>query len=490
MIGAKAIVEALEDRKLLSNSVLLWNSVALDAIRAERTPPPLAARDLAMMHVAVADAVDGIVPSFDGYLPGNGGPRDASVDAAVAQAAHDVLADVFPAEAQVFDTDLQAALAGIPSGHAKSSGTAFGRQEARRVLADRLHDGADAIVPYTSETAPGDWQPTPPAYQQGPLLPQWPQVKPFVMPDAAQFAPPGPPALESGAYAAAFDEVKSLGSRTSATRTADQTKIALFWADGAGTATPPGHWNQIARVVAESHHDTVVQDARLFALLNVAMADAGIVAWSCKYRFDFWRPVTAIRAADGDANPATEADPNWTPLITTPPFPSYTSGHSSFSAAAAAILARFFGTDEVAFTAPDDGLPGVVRTFQSFSQAAAEAGMSRVYGGIHWQFDNTDALASCSALGNYVFDHCFAPAFTPIPPSVARTDPEPAVNAIARTVFSSVRIVSDDQANDDGARSNSSEPPDFARANADERYALPWHTKHDRRLRVTAAFPL
>jgi membrane-associated phospholipid phosphatase len=444
MSNPPVTLESLEDRKLFSNSVLQWNSVALDAIRALGTPPPLAARDLAMVHIAIADAVDGIVPSFDSYLPGKGGPRGASIDAAVASAAHDVLSSVFPAQARAFDSDLKAALATIPDGPAQNSGVAFGRQEARRVLADRLHDGADAVAPYTIGTAPGDWQPTPPGYQQTPLFPQWPQVKPFAMPDAAQFSPSGPPALDSEAYAQAFDEVKSLGSKTSSTRTADQTQIALFWADGAGTATPPGHWNQIAQVVAEARHDTVVQDARLFALLNVAMADAGIVAWSCKYQFNFWRPVTAIRAADQDGNPATDADPNWTPLITTPAFPSYVSGHSSFSAAAAAILAGFFGTDHVAFTAGDDGMPGVTRTFESFSQAAAEAGMSRVYGGIHWQFDNADALASCSSLGTYVFDHYFAPDSKPIvlPPKTNAATP-PADSA-AEPRFNGVQLITDD----------------------------------------------
>ena len=172
MTNSPAIFESLEARRLFSNSVLQWNSVALDAIRADRTPPPLAARNLAMMHIAIADAVNGIVPSFASYLPGNGGGRRAaSIDAAVASAAHDVLISVFPAQGLAFDTHLQADLSAIPDGPAENSGMAFGRQAARRVLADRLHDGADALVAYEIRTAPGDWQPTPPAYQQTPVGP-------------------------------------------------------------------------------------------------------------------------------------------------------------------------------------------------------------------------------------------------------------------------------------------------------------------------------
>ena len=262
---------------------------------------------------------------------------------------------------------------------------------------------------------------------------------------ATQFDPAGPPALDSDAYTQAFDEVKAIGSKTSTTRTADQTRIALFWADGAGTATPPGHWNQIAQVVAEARHDTVVEDARLFALLNVAMADAGIIAWTCKYQFNFWRPVTAIQSGDQDGNPATEAEASWTPLIATPPFPAYVSGHSSFSAAAATILARFFGRDRVAFTARSDGMPGESRTFESFSQAKAEAGMSRIYGGIHWQFDNADALASGSSLGTYVFDHYFAPASKPIVQPPKASAAMPPADAAAKPRFNGLGLIMDGQ---------------------------------------------
>jgi len=199
------------------------------------------------------------------------------------------------------------------------------------------------------------------------------------------------------------------GVTTPTSRTPEQTTIAQFWADGVGTETPPGHWNQIAEDVARARGTTLVQNARLFALLDLALADAAIVAWDCKYVFNYWRPVTAIRNADTDGNPDTSQDATWTPLLVTPNFPSYTSGHSTFSSAGAAVLGNFFGTDNVSFTTGSDFLPGVRRTFPSFSAAAVEAGQSRIYGGIHFQFDNQDGLTSGHELGDYVTRNFLTP---------------------------------------------------------------------------------
>jgi membrane-associated phospholipid phosphatase len=195
--------------------------------------------------------------------------------------------------------------------------------------------------------------------------------------------------------------VKTLGAVNSSRRTADQTEIALFWADGAGTVTPPGHWNVIAQDVAA--RNSMRQKARLFALLNVALADAGIASWDAKYTYNFWRPVTAIRAGDTDGNPATAPDPTWTSLITTPPFPEYTSGHSTFSGAAAAVLSRFYGTPRVPFSTTSDALPGVVRDFSGFLEAAREAALSRLYGGIHFRSANEDGLKAGLAIGEWTF---------------------------------------------------------------------------------------
>jgi hypothetical protein len=407
-----AVPERLEDRCLLSADIVVqWNEVLLDAVRASNTPPPPASRHLAIMHVAIYDAVNSIDGSYTPYLVAKGGPRGASPEAAAAQAAHDTLSALYPALKPTFDAALRDSLAAIPDGPAEQMGIAVGRYTANKVLLARRNDGSDAVVPYAPGGDPGDWQPTPPALAAS-LFPQWPDVKPFAMTGAGQFRPPAPPPLTSADYAAAFNEVKGLGGdgvTTPTARTPEQTLIARFWADGAGTETPPGHWNTIAQGVAADRGTSLVENARLFALLNIALADAAIGAWDCKYEFDYWRPVTAIRAADVDGNPDTAADPTWAPLLVTPAFPTYTSGHSTFSAAGAAVLAAFFGTDAVPFTTGSDAMPGQTRTFPGFSSAAAEAGRSRIYGGIHFEFDNQAGLASGRALGEYVVDNFLTP---------------------------------------------------------------------------------
>jgi hypothetical protein len=233
---------------------------------------------------------------------------------------------------------------------------------------------------------------------------------PFAMTSADQFRPAAPPALDTDAYRDAFNEVKELGSATSATRTADQTAIARFWVNGAGTASAPGHLNLLARIVATQRGTTLEQNARLFAALNIAMADAVINCWDAKYQFSLWRPVTGIREAAGDGNDETAADATWTPLIVTPPFPSYTSAHSSVSGSAAAVLADFFGTDAVAFTLPSQNPALPARSYTSFSHAAAESAVSRLYGGIHWSFDNDVGLTAGTAVGQYVVANFLRPA--------------------------------------------------------------------------------
>ncbi len=215
----------------------------------------------------------------------------------------------------------------------------------------------------------------------------------------------GAPALTSVEYAQAFQEVKELGALNSATRTPDETNIALFWLDGAGTATPPGHFNRIAQTVGISEGNTISENARMFALVNIAGADAAIMAWDNKYQGptqSFWRPITAIREADTDGNPDTVADPNWTPLVATPPHPSYTSGHNSFSGAMLTTLANFFGNDNISFIASDETGTVPDRMFTSFSQAKDEVVLTRVAAGIHWRFDDEDGRAGGEALADYI----------------------------------------------------------------------------------------
>jgi hypothetical protein len=381
-----------------------WNSVALQAIRAEKTSPPKASRALAVLHVSIFDAVNGIRRTHEPYLVSGKVPASASAEAAASAAAYKVLVSFFSTQKTSFDAAYAASLASIPNQPQKRSGIAWGQTVARKVLQARATDGFDAVVVLPTDIGAGFWVPTPPAFANF-LLPQWGALKPFAMTSSTQFRPAGPPPLDSAKYAADYNEVKALGAATNSLRTADQTEIALFWADGAGTETPPGHWNHIAQDVSAARGNTLEQNARLFALLNIAMADAAICAWDAKYHYFNWRPVTAIRNGDLDGNPATEPDAGWSSFIATPPFPDYVSGHSTFSAAAATVLALEYGTDNISFTTGSDFLPGVYRSFPSFSAAASEAAMSRVYGGIHFRFASDDGLNGGLSIGEWTCEH-------------------------------------------------------------------------------------
>jgi hypothetical protein len=381
-----------------------WNTAALDAIRGNRTPPPRASRNLAILHVSMYDAVNGISRTHEAYLVQGKVPASASKEAAASAAAHRVLSALFPTNTAAFDALHARTLDAIKKGPQKRMGIAWGQKVASQILAARADDGSGDTVTPLPPLGPGDWVPTPPAFAPY-LLPQWGSLTPFTMSDSAQFRPPGPPALDSAKYAAALNEVKALGAATNSSRTADQSQIALFWADGAATETPPGHWNHIAQDVGAVQGNTMEENVRLFALLNLAMADAAICAWDAKYNFHNWRPVTAIRMADLDNNPATDPDPTWSSFIVTPPFPDYVSGHSTFSGAGATVLAMFYGTDDISFTTGSDFLPGVTRSFTSFSGAAMEAMNSRLYGGIHFRFANEDGLDSGLKIGEWATTH-------------------------------------------------------------------------------------
>jgi hypothetical protein len=391
-----------------SDVVLAWNDAALRAIRADRTPPPQVARHLAMLHIAIYDAVNAVNPTHRFYRFPSTITGPTSPEAAAAVAAHRILLELYPRQVDACDAALDATLAAVPDGDAKTAGVALGQSVAEQVLAWRQNDGSTRPLQHPGSLVPGLWRPTPPGYQAA-LLPQWRYITPFAMRGPAQFPPADPPALTSREYAAAFAEVKALGERNSATRTPEQTVIAWFWDDGLGTTTPVGHWNRIAQAAARQRGLGLADSARLFALLNITLADTGILCWECKFRYSYWRPVTAIREADRDGNPDTDPDPAWTSLLTTPNFPSYTSGHSSFSGAAATALATFFGTDEVRFRIGSEGLPGVVRSYPGFWAAAEEAGRSRIYGGIHYEFDNREGLAAGSALAAYVAGNFLLP---------------------------------------------------------------------------------
>jgi membrane-associated phospholipid phosphatase len=389
-----------------------WNNQALSAIRNESIAPPQASRQLAILHIAIHDAVNSIAPTHAPYLINLPAAPNTSVQAAVAAAGHRTLTFLFPSQTAAFDAALADSLASVADMAARSNGVALGQAMADLVLNDRSSDGASTSVPYIPSTEPGEWRRTPPFFRP-PESPHWAYVIPFAMTSGFQFRPAGPPLLSSAQYAADLNQVKLLGAANSPVRTAEQTLIARFWSDFSYTVTPPGHWNQIAQNVAAHVGFSVPQSARLFALLNVAMADAAIAVWDAKYLYNFWRPVTAIQQAESDGNPDTVGNPDWTPLLNTPPFPEYVSGHSAFSAAAATILARFVGTDHVPFTIGSDAVPGVTRSYSSFADAAHEIALSRIYGGIHFLSADLDGLSMGQAIGEHVDRYFFQPLSTP-----------------------------------------------------------------------------
>jgi hypothetical protein len=410
-----------------------WNETTLDTIRRTSTSPPVAARALAMTHVAMHDAINSVDRAHQHFRVYAAATTQASPEAAAAQAAHGVLASLFPDERDTLDRALTNSLAGIANDPQREAGLQIGRIVAGRIIAWRADDGSRGSVTHESGTAPGEWRPTPPSFSP-PLLPQWARLRPFAIPRPSSFRPPFPPALDSAEYARDWQEVLQIGAADSTERTAEQTEIAHFWADGAGTVTPPGHWNRIAREVARREGLSLTENARLFALLNVALADAAIACWDMKFACNLWRPVTAIREADTDGNDLTERDPDWLPLLDTPPFPTCTSGHSTFSGAAAEMLRLFFGRDDISFSDADEY--GIRREFASFWQAAHEAGRSRIYGGIHFEFDNHAGLESGRNISRYVFERFLRPleaggnqvarqeALRPVPSATARTADE------------------------------------------------------------------
>lgn len=403
-----ALGTAVAGAPATADAVLDWNARLMDAIRQERIDPPRATRRMAIVNTSIFDAVNGLGGGFEPYHVTDAGPAGASAEAAAIAAAHRTLTALFPDLASTFDTARDADLAAIPDGAAKTDGVAWGIAVADQILALRANDGSQTVVPYQAPTGANWWVPTPPAFAP-PLRPNWATVTPWAMTGPAQFRVASPPPLTSQAYTAAFEEVRRLGRIDSAERTADQSQIAQFWDDGPGTETPPGHWSVIAQIVAEAEGTSLIENARLFALQAIIVADAAIVSWDNKYFYGHWRPYTGIREADTDGNPATVTDATWESFINNPPFPAYTSGHSSFSGSSGKILELFFGRDDIAFTVGSGGTPGITRDFAGFTQAAEEAGQSRIYGGIHWQYDNQGGLTSGRALARHVFFNFLRP---------------------------------------------------------------------------------
>jgi hypothetical protein len=409
-----SVVEPLEHRRLLSGDVVLhWNEVLMQSLT---TPPPTRvplARNMALVHVAMFDAVNAIDRSYEPYAARVHASRGASKEAAAAQAAHDTLSALYPARRAAFDAALAEDLAGIDPDRA-GQGVGIGKEVARQILALRADDGASVVTTYepAADAPAGQWHPTAPDFSPAAAA-HVPAMTPFAVESGSQFRPGPPPALDSAEYAAAFNEAKEIGRDTSTTRTSGQTQTAMLW------RAPLTHhqlWNRVAQDVAKARDTSLVENARGFALLNMAFNDALQTSFDSKFYYGLWRPIEAIRRAAEDGNPATEADSTWMSLHpTTPPYPTYAGNAATIGAACSTVLSDVFGGDDVAFAVDWGryGFTGVTRSYDSFSSAADEEARSRVYGGIHFSFDSAAGQQIGADVGGYVTDHFLLPRDRP-----------------------------------------------------------------------------
>jgi hypothetical protein len=449
----KPRLEVLEDRRLMAaDMVLEWNDVLLAAnandhsqASPEQGGPVLTARAFAIVSAAMYDAYNSIERIGTPYLVTAPRSTKADSDAAVAQAAHDTLVSLFPSQKNLFHKELSESLRQVPNGPREMRGRAVGTYVARQILVARADDGSEEFgsAMYTPSGLPGFHAADPLHPNQGYYGAGAMEIKPFAVTSLDQFEArrldDGTPEgrlefLKSTEYTDAYHEVMALGGdgvEFPSERTDEQTQIGTFWAyDGRpALGTPPRLFNQIARTVALQEGNTEAENARMFALVNIAMADAGFTSWNNKYDDAFWRPILGIRSGDSDGNDDTDGIAGWQPLGApasnprpgetnfTPPFPAYTSGHATFGAAVFQTLASFYGRDDVSFSFVSDELNGVTRdasgavrprverSFDSFTDAKLENAQSRIYLGIHWRFDADDGIKTGDAVANYVFDN-------------------------------------------------------------------------------------
>jgi hypothetical protein len=383
-----------------ADTVTDWNAIMQTTVTAAPSNPTFQARWAAIVQLAVFEAVNAVTGEYEPYLGTIVAPDWASPDAAAIAAAHRTLVTLRPGSAAALDASRALSLAAIPDGPLKEAGIEAGEDAAAAMLQIRANDGWDAVVPYTPGTNPGDWQPTPPAFAPA-SLPGWGQVIPFGLLEGSQFRAPTPPALFTGKYATDYNEVRLLGRIDSPFRPQDRTDVARFYA----ATSPVQAWNSAARQVSFVQGKTLSENARIFALLAMAIGDASIAAYDTKYHYNLWRPLTAIQGGGIDGNPLTEADPTWLPLITTPAFPSYASAHATLSGAARVVLERIFGVQGHAVTLTNPALPGIVLDYTSFKQICDDIDDARIYGGIHFRFDQEAGVLQGRMVGNWVLQH-------------------------------------------------------------------------------------
>ncbi|HWW29360.1 MAG TPA: vanadium-dependent haloperoxidase [Steroidobacteraceae bacterium] len=398
------------------DAVAAWNAISETAVKTAGHPPPVAALDFAIVHLAIYDAVESIDRRYEPYYthaPGATG----SLSAAAAKAGHDVLVGLFPAQSATVNAEYVNYLAanGVDP---LDPGTAVGALAAANMLALRANDGRFPAnpPPFLGGNAIGQWRPTPSLLPGSPpslapgLTPWVASVNPFTMMSDSQFRIGPPPDLTSDKWADDYNEVKSVGALQSTTRTAEQTDMAYFWADSG-----PILWQNALRYISGNYLNDVGDSARMYALAEAALADAQIACWDSKYFYDFWRPITAIRLGDQDGNPLTAVDPGWQPLINTPNFPEYPSGHADISAAISHMLQLFFASDVLSFqmTTTNPLALQKTRAFTHLSQAEQEVVDARVYSGIHYRNSDTSAREQGRRVAKWVFKHYLRPVDAP-----------------------------------------------------------------------------
>jgi len=437
------------------DSVRRWNEIAIDASgfdhgsAREQLGPGRSSRALAIVHIAMFDAINAVVGRYENYTDVKVPHGPISLEAAVSQAAHDTLVALFPSQRESLDALLLEDLTDIRGHLARKNGMTLGKRAAAAILALKAEDGSEISEPqvgveHITSNLAGRWRQDPISQIPLALGAYWGKCIPFVLESSSQFRAPPFPDMSSPEYAVSYDEVKRLGGDgviTPTERTADQTHAGIYWGyDGTPSlCAPPRLYNQIATTIAGQMRTDPIELARLLVLVNVAMSEATLTCWESKYYYDIWRPVTGIRESDagsgptgaGDGNPATVGDPTWSPLGApasnlngpnfTPPFPAYPSGHATMGGSLFQILRRFYGTDRIRFTFVSDEFDGITRdnngnvrpliprSFRTLSQAEEENGQSRIYLGIHWSYDKVEGIAMGRRVADHVFDNAFAP---------------------------------------------------------------------------------
>jgi hypothetical protein len=401
LIGAAAVLALVAPGTARADAVTTWNTNASNALMVTAAQDArLVVIHLAMVHGAVYDAVNAIDKGHEPYLVSTriASPFD-SKEAAAAAAAYKVLLFLVPAQEPTLTPQYQATLAGIPDGTPKTRGIAVGEAAAAAMIASRTADGRFGSFQFLVGLGAGQWRPLLPAMATDPIA--WlKDVKPFLIESSSQFRSRGPYELTSRKYAREFEQVKSLGSATSTTRTADQTHAARYWAEN-----PPRTWNRIFHTLSAQQGLSLVENARFFAMLYLTAADAFISVWDDKAHHSFWRPITAIREAGSDPNPATQPDTNWLPLIATPPYPDHPSGHSGVSGSICFILEEFFGTENVTLT--DTNVGGFTRSWTSFPQMIEEIVYARMWSGIHFLNPDRQGHEMGRDVAKYATKHYF-----------------------------------------------------------------------------------